>query len=244
MLEGALWRDRRQILGGSGAERTSRCRQHDATHLATAACPHALVHRVVLAVNRQQRGTKRPRCGHDQIPGGDEHFLVCQCHALASLDSRIGRRQADHSDCGRDENVGARSDRGLENSVRSAHEARPVAGNGSDPIAKVSEGARVRDRQQGRTKLDRLPDEPGDVPTGRKGHYLDCGPDLADDLKSVAPNRAGRSDQREPHRRASLGAVAARAQDRLRSGAASRDHGTGRSRWARCGGRGTPCTRP
>src|SRR5438128_1434548 len=88
-------------LGFRGVqERTARSREPDAPHLVYAASTKALVHGVMLAVDRQKRLALAARFRGDQLPGCNQAFFISEPYGFTRFHSFVSCFQSSHANDG------------------------------------------------------------------------------------------------------------------------------------------------
>ena len=131
-------------------ERPARCGQQDALHAGRRdarrrVARQALEHRVVLAVDGQQRGAGLAHRLHQQRPGHDQRFLVGQQQSLAG--ARRGERgtQSRGADDGRHDAVDFRESRDFLERLGAGEHARRRAAR-AQLLLRAARPRRVRER--------------------------------------------------------------------------------------------------
>ncbi len=205
MSQRIIDRDLLEVAAGATSKRSPTRREHDAMDAigcvdlaGDAVGPQTLMHRTVLAVDRNQLRTRRLPCPLDHRPGGDQRFLVGQAETLARLEGCEGDGQPGETDNPVDDGV---SGEGRIGHRRLAHQqinafgqlrpdlgCRPGIGNGDDLGAKFLG----------------LGDDVGAAADTERRHDIVAGA-LANDLECLRADRAGRTQHRHRggHRRLS-----------------------------------------
>ena len=96
-------------LSGNCAERAARCGQPDLLHLLPRSRAHALVNRVVLGVDGQQRHVLLTRRAGQDLARRHHAFLIREADRLARHHRGIGRFESRHAHDGGDDEVDLRS---------------------------------------------------------------------------------------------------------------------------------------
>src|SRR5579863_87892 len=105
MVERLLHGDGIELRARSAQKRPAGSRQPDALDFLHAPATQALMHRVVLAVDRQQRLALLTRLGSDQLSGGDQAFLVGEANNLAGANRLVSGLEPGDSDDGADHKI-------------------------------------------------------------------------------------------------------------------------------------------
>ncbi len=97
MIQGLLGRHADQIRRGSFPERTAGSGQNQLGNLITPTGAQALVGSVMLAVNRDQFGSRSLLRGCDQTSAGHQDFLIGKPDPFSEPNRRVSRFQAFHA---------------------------------------------------------------------------------------------------------------------------------------------------
>src|SRR5271156_491754 len=108
MIECLLNRDGAELRGWSVQEWASGGSQPDALDFLHPATTQALMDRVVLAVDGQQRLTLFASFSGDQLAGSDQAFFISYTDCLSRLNSLVGGLKSSHADDGADHEVDLR----------------------------------------------------------------------------------------------------------------------------------------
>src|SRR6185437_577144 len=100
MIQRLLYCDLVEFARRSMQERTAGSRKPDAIYFMKFAAAHALVHRIMLAIDRQQGLALALRFGGDQLSSYYQTFLIRESNFFARFYGLIGRFQAGNAhDC-------------------------------------------------------------------------------------------------------------------------------------------------
>src|SRR6516225_7336882 len=111
MIQRLLYRDGCKFRRWSIAEWPAGSRKPNAGDFVHTSTAHALVHRVVLAVDGEKRDIALPRFGGDQFSRCDEAFLVREAERLAGANSLVRGFEPGDSDDGTDDKIDFRVSR-------------------------------------------------------------------------------------------------------------------------------------
>ena len=197
-------RDLLEVAAVAASKRSPTRREHDAMNsigcadlAGNAVGPQTLVHRTVLAVDRNQLRTWGLPCSLDHRPGGDQRFLVGQAEPLARLEGREG--------------TGSPAKPTTPLMTVSAVSARRPSPH-RPPADRRLRATAARSRPQPRHRQPRRPgakllglgDDVGVATNTERRHDIVAGA-LANDLECLRADRAGRTQHRHRggHRRLS-----------------------------------------
>ena len=177
----------RHALGRPGPEWPARRREDQPSHFGRAPARDALQDGAVLGVDRDDLTSAVARGAHHQLAGHDERLLVRERDPLPRRERRQRRRQPRRPDDPVHHDVHVRAGGGFDQTI----DAGPHSASGIPHPA-------IHDPDIRRPPLGRLPFEQSDVRVPRQGGnakpvLLPC-----QYLEGRAPDRAGRTEDRDP----------------------------------------------
>ena len=153
----------------------------------------ALVYRVVLAVDRQQRLALAPRLGGNQFAGGHQAFLVGQPDLLARLHRLVGGFQPGHADNCADHEIDLRVGRHGHGSSRAPHHLGLARTGVAQPLPQSLRRILAGHREQLRTPAQRLFKGELQIRARGQGRNRKALRITFDDFEGAATNRTGRA---------------------------------------------------
>ncbi|MNX84668.1 hypothetical protein D3C86_1164780 [compost metagenome] len=198
MRAGLVGRDAVQRLQRAVQERPARGGEHQPLHARAAGrrARQALEDRVVLAVQRQQRGAVRGHRAHEQRAGHHERLLVRQQDLLARARRRQRRQQPRRTDDGRHHRVAARRLRDLAQRLRAVHDLGAQAGR-AQPRLQLHGAWRIADHRDLGAEGDAVREELVEVAVRRQRMHREAVGVARHEVERAVADRPGGTEQGE-----------------------------------------------
>ena len=252
--EGLLRGDRRQRLRARIEERSAGCGEDQRGHVLHRFADEALPDRRVLGIDRPEPGERarervqrrhrgdgrrvRPRQRHHQVAAGDQGLLVGGRDDLAGAQRGKDRPQADDATRPDDHEVHVVADRERLEGVRAAD----ALGAGRE--VHRGQARRIGQADGPRTQAGHLLGERRGIRPGGQRDDLEGLGVRGEDVDRLAPDRAGRAEQRDPATRGRVAVEVRRGRRRHTGSRPAPRTGTNRRGRASRHGPGSACRSP